>query len=436
MRRMTRALALFVCATALTLAGAGTASATLVCGSGCFFKGIQPAIEAAQPGATITIGPGSYYENLVVNKAVTLKGAGTSTILYPSVSKPICSGGSLCGGEASSMILVAADKVTVTGMWLRGDNPKLTSGVVVGGEDIDARNGIITDHLTGTWNNLTVSRVKITGVYLRGIYASSGGSFNFNHDTIENVQGEEASIAMFNFGGSGVMASNRVSAANDAISANWSTGTQFLSNTITGSGSGVHTDNNGGSGGSADLIKANNVSSCKPNGYGVFVFVPYVSATVEANKISGCAVGLGAYGGAVAGQGPTFSGNIVNGTGAATTGGGGTYGAYLTTDQLGYEFGNLTATLTGNSFSHFDVGMFVTQSTPTPGQPAGGQATVSAATNNQFTANGTGALGEPGTVVNAQNDWWGCSAGPASGGHGCNTALGTVQYSPWLTVKP
>jgi hypothetical protein len=416
------------------LAGASSALATpLVCNSGCFFKSIQAAINAAEPNATITVGAGSYYENVVVNKPVTLRGAGLTSIVYPGKSKPVCTGGSLCGGEASDIFLVEASNVTIQSFWLKGDNPNLTSGVVVGGEDLDARNGVITNHLAGTYNNLTVAKVKVTGVYLRGLYASSGGTFNFNHDTVENVQGEEASIAMFDYEGSGVMSTNTVKNANDAISANWSKGTQFLSNTISKSGSGVHTDNNGGFGGVADLIKANTVKECKTNGYGVFVFVPYLSATVEGNKVSSCAVGLAVYGGAVAGQGPTFIKNKANGTGAATTGG--TYGAYLTTDQLGFAFGNLTTTLEGNSVTHFNTGMFVTQTTPTEGQPAGGQATVTATPNNVFEANGTGANGEPGTKVNAKNDWWGCAAGPNKGGK-CNTAVGTVEYAPWLTTHP
>jgi hypothetical protein len=435
---MTRKVRLLTTAAVVAgcLAGASAASASpVVCSSGCFFNSIQSAINAAQPGATITIGAGSYYENLLVNKPVTLKGAGLNTVIYPAVSKPVCTGGSLCGGEASNIVLVQADNVTITSLWLRGDNPNLSSGVVVGGEDLDARNGIITNHSAGTYNNLTVSRVKVTGAYLRGIYASSGGSFNFNHDTVENVQAEEASIAMFDFGGSGAMSYNKVLNANDAISANWSTGTQFLNNVIVKSGSGVHTDNNGGFGGSADAIKANTVRECKTNGYGIFVFVPYVSATVESNKVSGCSVGLAVFGSATPGQGPTFAKNLVNGTGAATTNNGGTVGAYMTTDQLGYAYGDVTATLSGNSLSHFNTGLFVTQTTPTEGQPTGGQATVSASPNNSFYANGTGASGGPGTTVNAQNDWWGCAKGPNEGGM-CNTATGTVQFTPWLTAKP
>jgi len=410
------------------VAGPASASPTTVCAKGCAYSSIQAAISAATPGATITIGPGKYYENLIVDRPITLRGAGDSTIIYPAVSGPTCTSGSgsLCPG-ASNMVLVQANDVTIRNLRLEGDNPHLTSGVVVGGADIDARNGIIENFNLGVFNNLTVSNVKVSDVYLRGIYASSGGTFNFSNDTVNNVQADPSSVAMFNFGGSGVMAENTVTNANDAISANWSTGTEFLDNTISKSGSGVHTDNNGGDGGVADLIQGNTVRNCSTGGYGVFVFAPYVSATVEANSVTGCAVGLAAFGSEVSGQGPSFSNNNVNGAAAKTTDPTGTYGAYLTTDLLGYGFGDLTATLTGNTIKNFGTGMFVTQA-------SGGQATVTAH-NNSILNNGTGANGIAGTVVNATSNWWGCKQGPNVGA-ACDTAIGTVLFTPWLMRQP
>jgi nitrous oxidase accessory protein NosD len=427
-------------AVAASLAAAGTASAAgkTVCAKGCSFTKIQSAIEAEPSGATITIGPGQYFENVVVNKPLTLNGSGKMTILYPSVSMPICTPGSLCEGKASNIILVEASNVTITNLRLEGNNPNISSGVVVGGVDIDARNGIITNHLKGVpYANLTVSQVKVSDIYLRGIYAStSGGTFNFNHDSVTNVQAEEQSIAMFAHEGSGVMEANKVSEANDAISENWSMGTQFLNNKITKSGSGVHTDNNGGVGGVADVIKGNKVSACKTNGYGIFVFAPYVSATVESNKISGCAVGLAAFGSQVAGQGPTFANNKVSGAGAMTTEPEGTLGAYLSTSVLGFlEKGtDLTVTLTHNQIERFGTGVLVTQTKPKPPENAGGQATVKAS-GNTIQKNGTGASGEAGTIVEAQNNWWGCPQGPNNGGK-CTTAIGTVKFTPWLVSKP
>jgi hypothetical protein len=418
-------LAAAVFAACLASTSTALAMKKTVCAGGCQFTSIQAAIDAASEGATITIGKGTYAENVVVDKPVTLLGSGTETVIEPAVSKPVCAGGSLCAGAASNIVLVEADNVTISKLRLEGDNPSLTSGVVVGGKDIDARNGIIENHLAGKYQNLTVSKVTVADVYLRGIYASSGGSFDFNHDTVQNVQAEEASIAMFAFEGTGVMEGNHVTEANDAISANWSKGIQFVGNTVTKSGSGVHTDNNGGSGGAADLIKGNKISECKTNGYGIFVFVPYVSATVEGNSVKGCTVGLAVFGGAVSGQGPTFAANKVDAAGATTTEGV-SYGAYVTTDQLGYAFGDVKAALTGNSIKDAGEGLYVTQA-------SGGQATVTASGNSIY-RNTNGATGEPGTVVEAQNNWWGCSQGPA--GAKCNAVKGTVGYTPWLTAKP
>jgi hypothetical protein len=40
----------------------------------------------------------------------------------------------------------------------------------------------------------------------------------------------------------------------------------------------------------------------------------------------------------------------------------------------------------------------------------------------------------PGGLVDATENWWGCSKGP--GANGCATAVGNVVYTPWLTEPP
>src|SRR5581483_6399829 len=111
----------------------------------------------------------------------------------------------------------------------------------------------------------------------------------------------------------------------------------------------------------------------------------------------------------------------------ATVSEGVTYGAYLTTDLLGFGSGDLTATLNGNSIQNFGTGVLVTQE-------SGGQATVSGS-GNTIKDNGTGATGEPGTSVNLANNYWGCKQGPNNSPK-CDSATGTVAYTPWLTAKP
>ena len=232
---------------------------------------IAEGIGLVTSAGTVKLTAGEYVENVVVNKSLTLLGAGElATTIVPAASNPNpCYNSSLCGGTASNIILVQADNVTVHDMTLDGDNPLLTSGIEVGGADLDARNGIISNSDAGTFNLMTVYNCTVRNIYLRGIYAASGGSFNFHHNTVTNVQANPSSIGMFAWGGPGTMADNTVSLCNDAISANHSKGIQFLRNTVTNSASGIHTDNSGDGGGAADLIQGNIVTDGAPNSYGI-----------------------------------------------------------------------------------------------------------------------------------------------------------------------
>ena len=67
-------------------------------------------------------------------------------------------------------------------------------------------------------------------------------------------------------------------------------------------------------------------------------------------------------------------------------------------------------------------------------QESGGQANVNGSSNT-IKGNGTGATGETGTNVNLEKNWWGCKQGPNNDPK-CDTATGTVDYTPWLTAKP
>ena len=208
--------------------------------------------------------------------------------------------------------MIQASDVEISGLTVDGDNTSLTGGENVGGANIDARNGIIEDFHSGVFNNTNVHDVTVKNIYLRGIYASTGGSgFKIDNNTVDNVQGSDQSIAIFNFGGAGEIAGNDVSNASDAIATNHSLGTNIFGNVVTSSGSGIHSDNNGDSAGAvADSIHNNNVSMGTAGAYGIFVFVPYVNVSVANNTISGVEVGLAAFGGQ--GGSANFSGNTVS----------------------------------------------------------------------------------------------------------------------------
>jgi hypothetical protein len=375
------------------------------------------------------VAAGTYAEDLVITKPLTLAGAGQgSTTVYPATSGPICSPGSICPG-GTNVVLVQASNVLLRDLTIDGDNPALVSGVSVGGADLDARNGIITNHPLGTFNNLEVHHVTVRNIYLRGVYASSGGSFNLHDNVVENVQGEAASIAMFNFGGSGVFAGNTVSGANDAISSNWSTGVQFLNNTITNSASGIHTDN-GGTSGSADLIEGNAVSDCTPGGYGIWVFVPYLAHTVNANTVTNCAVGLSAWGQGAAVT-PSFTNNTVTGNYEA-----GGAGAYITTDLIGFGYTDVSVAFSGNIITGNETGVYLTadEQSWNP-EPYTAQAITAVFGQNNLAGNTTGVdKGTSGTInADFEHNWWGDASGPSGAGPGTGVSVTTgVDFEPWL----
>ena len=56
--------------------GSLQAATITVCESGCNETTITAAVAAATPGDTILVGAGVYYENLFIEKILTIEGAG------------------------------------------------------------------------------------------------------------------------------------------------------------------------------------------------------------------------------------------------------------------------------------------------------------------------------------------------------------------------
>jgi Right handed beta helix region len=406
---------------------------------------IQHAVDVADAGNAVVVGAGEYAENVIVPKSLVVVGEGERTVLRPAVSAPApCTDDTLCGGAASTIVLVRANDVHLYGLTLDGDNPALATGIDVGGANIDARNGIVTDYDAGSFDGVTVDSARVRNIYHRGVYGVSAKGFTVTRTHVRNVRGEAESIAIFGFAASGAFTDNAVEGANDAISANHSLGTTFARNRVRASESGVHTDNAGdGAGATADVLEDNEVSDCTANGFGVWVFVPWVAPLVRRNTVTSCSVGLALFGEGAAG--PTrFDGNRVRGNGGADT-----VGALVTTDLGVFGAANAEAELRGNLFTHTGTGLLVEETAGdtasvlaecnTLSSNAVGVRSASAATHLHDDVIARNTVGVDGTALSrgtldATRDYWGCAAGP--GGASCDTIQGSVDASSPLASPP
>jgi hypothetical protein len=319
-------------------------------------RSINQAVAVACPADIVLVGAGTFAENVVVDKPLSFLGAGENTVIVPATSSPDpCRDSSLCGGAASSVFLVRASDVTLASLVVDGDNPALTSGLVVRGADVDARNGIITDTV-GTFDRLEVRDVTVRNVYLRGIEASSGGTFVIENNRVRNLSDADQAVAIYNSGGAGRIEGNLIADSRAGIAANESRGMHVALNAVVRSGAGVHTDNQGIWGGSTpDVIEENVVSDCTRGGYGLWSFAPVLPVTFRKNRVSRCDVGLADFG-----QGaPVESVFIENHVDAGSRKD--SVGLYVTTSMLEYGSATVSVLATQNTFENASIGVLVEQ---------------------------------------------------------------------------
>jgi hypothetical protein len=126
-----------------------------VCPSGCGFASVQAAITAASPGDTIRICPGTYRENLTIDRKLTLRGSGQGTGAGDTILQGVGSG---------RVVTIPDNEQTVKLQHLR-----ITGGVATGGS---ASGGGISNLA----NLLTIEDCTITGNSAEGL--GGGGLFN------------------------------------------------------------------------------------------------------------------------------------------------------------------------------------------------------------------------------------------------------------------
>ncbi len=132
---------------------------------------IQSAIDhpLTLSGDTLVVSPGTYPENVIVSKSLTILGpnavinACSGTRVTEAVVVP-----ALAAISSGEIFHIAASNVTISGFTINGDNTAITSGYSsTNGADIDAAEGV-TVYETGI-NNLTVNNNIIKNLSYFGV---------------------------------------------------------------------------------------------------------------------------------------------------------------------------------------------------------------------------------------------------------------------------
>ncbi len=186
--------------------------------SGAPFATIQHAINVAQNGNIIMVDAGSYAEDLIVNKSVTINGsnAGVNACSGMRLAESIIYPGT--ADIASREIMhVAASNVTIDGFDVNGDNPSLTSGYTsTNGADIDAAEGI-TVYETNI-NNLTVTNNIIENLSYFGVTlydypaAVPSAGHVISNNKIQNLGTYDATSGIDYWGGGVLLYNNQYAA--------------------------------------------------------------------------------------------------------------------------------------------------------------------------------------------------------------------------------
>jgi hypothetical protein len=148
-----------------------TGSGTHIIGYDAFAT-IQDGADGVASGGTVNVAAGTYVEDLTIDQPLSLIGPNaninpnTGTRVPEAVIEPATSDPNPYDANPVIVVYVSASGVTMKGFTVDGNNPGITSGVIVGGVDVDAAEGIVSYEGVGsiTVKNNIVKDTTYTGV--------------------------------------------------------------------------------------------------------------------------------------------------------------------------------------------------------------------------------------------------------------------------------
>lgn len=443
--------------------------------TGTYFCSIQTAIDDSftLAGHTISVPAGIYIEDLTINKSLTLLGPNsainpnTGTRVAEAVIQPATQGTDPFG-TCTDIIYVSTSNVTIKGLTIDGNNPTLTSGVLVNGVDVDACEGIAGFEGVGNIivENNIIENTTYTGVnfdndntpgatagnYIRNNLLNNIGNSTINYgigvlvydnfyaDITNNVfTNVRVGIQTGNFhlanpGTTGSISNNTINA--------WRVG--IFNNLWYSNASTITISNN-------TINAVSNSGSTKWNGILLSSIQGTVNATISNNIITMGTITQNPAAGYSVWNTPTTAPLTISG-GSVT---GGQYGVWVNNFE-GYasDAGNTSITVDGVSISNASIaGINVWDSpsntnsatvtatlknnvitTSALGVQISGSEATSNGTCNQISSNTAGLNNTTGTLLTFEKNWWGAVSGPSGIGLGSGDTVSTnVDFTPWNT---
>jgi hypothetical protein len=435
------------------------------------FAVIQDGVAAVASGGTVHVAAGTYDEQVVISKTLTLQGAGITTVINPSTANltQVFTGLFWHGGTKNIAGIIVADvpggsSVTIknlkvdeslvtakpsgvdclagifyretgglvdtvtiagTGAWSHSDRAygiylsaatNAVSVEITGSRitNVDA-NGIevMGNKLTADINHNTITgRGSITDEVQNGINVGRNAVATANYNAISNLIYQPktswaAGIIFYHY----VSPTGKSATANNNTITNCQRGVIFNNANASAAGNIVH-------GGTAGLIGI----YAEPAAAGDW------TASFVANTVSGIR-DTGGYENAAIGANTYHSGATLEVTieGNNLAGGGATDADGISIGVEGAE-GSIVATISNNTLSGWEYGIRL--------DGALVDAANSQVNNNDISGNDIFGVYNDGTgTLNATCNWWGADSGPSGEGPGMGDAVSdNVDFEPWVVV--
>jgi hypothetical protein len=407
------------------------------------FSTVQGGIDGVAVGGTVNVAPGDYAEQPVINKDLTLAGAGVnaSNILAPASLAPRFNNFRILV-EVNNGAEVEASGITVKGPLNLGGCPNVVGaspvryyGVYVRGGatlnfhhssviDIRENNPAANTRCTfGTAVNvgssassqsgtLTLDHTTITGFQARAVTVdNTGSSATITNNTLTGSTSPSfvQTVILVALGATANISDNQITGAqcNDALNCGNDTFNQpaAVGISLTGAGGGTQITNN-------------NISN---NDYGInFVSFPGDDAdisgnTFDANRYFGINITEGHV---------NITGNVFSGASEVAV------VAASVNDPANQTASNSSGTLTGNTITGATTALQLLDQTNFPADNFVPQLT---AHFNRIVATTTAIDNPQNRTSDMENNWWGCNAG--AGNTGCGASEGTgADFSPWFVL--